>query len=95
VEEGGPADVDRRFLLCWTRKEAVAKAFGVGLSFDLLGLAVPLEETGGIVSLGTDGGPAQRWRIFDVPLGGEHIAALALPDHRELDAEGNGVGGDP
>jgi 4'-phosphopantetheinyl transferase len=80
VGEGGESDIDRRFLLCWTRKEAVAKAIGAGLSFDLRGFAVPLEEPGGVVSFaGPAGGPARRWQVLDVPLGDEHIAALALP----------------
>ena len=84
VEEGDGSDVARRFLLCWTRKEALAKAIGSGLSFDLRSFAVPLEEPGGIVSLGSpDSGLGQQWRIVDVPLGDGHIAALALPSHRE------------
>ena len=80
IEEGGSADVDRRFLTCWTRKEALAKALGTGLSFDLRSFAVPLDEPRGIVSLGgAGGGRAQRWSVLDVPMGDEHVAALALP----------------
>lgn len=81
VEEGDGADVDRRFLLCWTRKEALAKAVGAGLSFDLRSFAVPLEEPDGIVSLAGPGEKRaqQRWLVSDVPLGDEHVAALALP----------------
>lgn len=80
VEEGGENDVDRRFLLCWTRKEALAKATGAGLSLDLRSFAVPLEESGGVVSLASpNGGGEQRWQILNVALGDEHIASLALP----------------
>ncbi len=80
VEEGRAADVDRRFLLCWTRKEALAKAVGVGLSFDLRSFAVPLDESSGVVSLDAPGEEqAQRWSIFDIPMGNEYVAALALP----------------
>jgi 4'-phosphopantetheinyl transferase len=80
VEKGGAAEVDRRFLTCWTRKEALTKALGAGLSFDLRSFAVPLDEPRGIVSLAAPGGErAQRWSILDVPLGEEHVAALALP----------------
>lgn len=86
VEQNGSAGgnesagVDRRFLLCWTRKEALAKAVGAGLSLDLRSFTVPLEPHGGIVALNDPtGGPAQRWLLLDVPLGAEHVAALALP----------------
>jgi len=80
VEEGGPADADRRFLTCWTRKEALAKALGAGLSFDLRSFAVPLDEPRGVVSLESPGsGQAQRWSISGVPMESEHVAALAIP----------------
>lgn len=80
VEEGDASDVDRRFLLCWTRKEALAKATGAGLSFNLRSFTVPLEEPGGIVPLaGPDDKREQRWSVLDVPMGPEHVAALALP----------------
>jgi len=80
VGEGGPGDVDRRFLTCWTRKEALVKAVGAGLSFDLGSFTVPLDERDGIVSLDDPGKTrAQRWLISDIPLDDAHIAALALP----------------
>ena len=79
VEEAGPGDVDFRFLTCWTRKEALVKAVGAGLSFDL-SFTVPLAEPRGVVSLdGAGWGPEQSWMVFDVPMGAEHVAALALP----------------
>jgi len=86
VEEGEGADVDRRFLTCWTRKEALAKATGAGLSFDLRSFAVPLDEQpSGVVSLDTPGKEQpQRWSIFDVPMGSEYVAALALPASAEV-----------
>jgi 4'-phosphopantetheinyl transferase len=106
VEGGGaagddePAGVDRRFLLCWTRKEALAKAVGAGLSLDLRGFAVPLDPAGGIVALeNPDGGPAERWRVLDVPLDSEHVGALALPASVEMDVPppiiGTGLPGPP
>jgi 4'-phosphopantetheinyl transferase len=51
--DDGAAGVDRRFLFCWTRKEALAKAVGAGLSLDLRGFAVPLDPEGS--------GPGARW----------------------------------
>jgi 4'-phosphopantetheinyl transferase len=89
VEEGEPADVDRRFLACWTRKEAVAKAVGAGLSFDLRSFTVPIDEPRGIVSLDAPGGErAQRWSVFDIPTGVEHVSALALPLAAGIGGEG-------
>lgn len=83
---GAGAGADRRFLFCWTRKEALAKAVGLGLALDLRSFAVPLDPPSGIVVLkGPDGGPAERWRVLDVPVDSEHVAALALPASVEID----------
>jgi len=79
VEEGEAADVDRRFLTCWTRKEALVKAVGTGLDVDLRGFIVPLAEVEGIVSIaGSNDRRTQSWQIVDVPVGDEHLAAVAL-----------------
>jgi 4'-phosphopantetheinyl transferase len=80
VEEGNPAQADRRFLLCWTRKEAVVKALGAGLSVGLRGFTVPLAPAGGNAAIDEPGGSAaRRWLLVDVPLGDDHVAAVALP----------------
>lgn len=80
VEAGGAAGADGRFLLCWTRKEALAKATGAGLNLDLRGFVVPLTSPGAVVPVDDpEGGPPRRWLLLDVPLGDEHVAALALP----------------
>ena len=79
VEEGGPAETDRRFLRCWTRKEAVAKAIGTGLDIDLRGFIVPLGRSGGVVSAGDSAHPAAGWLVADVAVGDGHVAALAMP----------------
>lgn len=79
VEHGEPSEVDRRFLLCWTRKEALGKALGTGITFDLLRLAVPLAPPGGIVSIDVPEGSVERWLLADIPLGTGHLATLALP----------------
>lgn len=78
VADGGVSDVDRRFLRCWTRKEAILKAMGAGLDFDLRSFTVPLDPAGGVVELDDPGGGApRRWRLIDVPVGAGHMAALA------------------
>jgi 4'-phosphopantetheinyl transferase len=80
VEAGGAAGAAARFLLCWTRKEALVKALGAGLNLDLRGFVVPLTSPGAILATDEyEGGPAKRWLLLDVPLGGEYVAALALP----------------
>jgi 4'-phosphopantetheinyl transferase len=81
VEDGAQEDVDRRFLRCWTRKEALVKALGTGLDRDLRNFSVPLTPAGGIALIeGSDGGsPPGPWLLVDVPLGPEHVAAAALP----------------
>jgi 4'-phosphopantetheinyl transferase len=89
VEEGDPAEADRRFLLCWTRKEAVVKAIGTGLGVDLRGFTVPLTDSGGTVSTAAPSRHrAGRWLIAGVPVDEEHVAALALPASAAGESEG-------
>lgn len=78
VERGAPTEADDRFLRCWTRKEALGKAMGTEVGFNLLRLPVPLASTGGIIPV-DHGGEVQHWVLLDVPLGGEYVAAMALP----------------
>jgi 4'-phosphopantetheinyl transferase len=80
VEAGGASGADGRFLLCWTRKEALVKAIGAGLNLDLNSFVVPLASPGAVVPIDDpEGGATRRWLLLDVPLGDEHVAALALP----------------
>jgi len=80
VEAGGTAGAAARFLLCWTRKEALVKAIGAGLNLDLSSFVVPLTSPGAILLIDDpEGGPPRRWLLLDVPLGDRHVAALALP----------------
>lgn len=80
VEGEGAAGVDSRFLLCWSRKEALVKATGAGLNLDLHSFTVPLTSPGAILPVDDfEGGPARHWLLLDVPLGDEYVAALALP----------------
>ena len=66
------------FFRCWTRKEAVIKALGAGLSCSLDGFEVPLDE---------DAPPRCRrlavggvdWQLASVPVGTPYTAALAAP----------------
>lgn len=68
----------RAFLACWTRKEAVAKACGRGVSlpFDRFSVTVPPEPARLIDADGHPGGTS-RWWLRDLDLGGADVAALA------------------
>lgn len=64
----GAAERDRVFLLCWTRKEAVAKALGTGLRLPPAAI---------------DAGAGDDVRTVEIPLGGGSaeavVASVALP----------------
>ncbi|GAA2253590.1 MULTISPECIES: 4'-phosphopantetheinyl transferase family protein [Kitasatospora] len=77
-----PAQRDRAFLRCWTRKEAVLKGAGVGMAADLrvfdvhpgrAGDGTAVEVTGRVPGIRT------RWEVRDLPLGPAWAAALARP----------------
>lgn len=79
---------ERAFLRCWTRKEAVGKASGVGIVFDLARLHVHPDATGESVVRACDdvGG---TYRVFDVAAPAGYLAAAAVrvwPDS-SIDAE--------
>jgi 4'-phosphopantetheinyl transferase len=64
------SDRDRAFLRCWVRKEAYAKALGIGLERDLAEITL----TTGRGTVDWDG-----LRIRDVPIGEASICAVAAP----------------
>jgi 4'-phosphopantetheinyl transferase len=62
-----PEQRDLGFFRCWTRKEALLKAHGAGLSLPLRTFEVSLEP--GEPAHLIDGGPVlgnDRWQLFDV-----------------------------
>jgi 4'-phosphopantetheinyl transferase len=69
----------RMFLSYWTRKEAVAKATGLGLSLPLRSFAVSnfTGEDASIVIIPDLTGMARKWHVRDLTPGPSHIAALA------------------
>lgn len=72
---------DRAFLECWTRKEAVVKAVGVGLLAPLDDFEVVFAAKGPlwVRSLGRSGFDAGRWQLIDLSAGiAGHVAACAL-----------------
>ena len=74
-----PERTARTFLSYWTRKEAVAKATGLGLSLPLSSFTVSnfTGEDASIVIIPDSTGAASKWHVRDLALGPGHIAALA------------------
>lgn len=66
------------FLRCWTRKEAMVKAIGTGITADLKALDVHPELDGPLIVPGTEGAGGD-WVVRDVPGGGDLFVALASP----------------
>ncbi len=80
IETGGPAHRRRAFFNCWTRKEAVIKADGRGLSVPLNSFEVSVCTNAQFSPVHlVDGG---TWFVSDVSVGEEIAAAVAieLPD---------------
>lgn len=69
------------FFRCWTRKEAVIKAIGMGLSLPLHAFAVSLENEAFSTVRWRDAwnGPRPPLAVVDLTFDRSHIAALALP----------------
>jgi 4'-phosphopantetheinyl transferase len=70
----------RSFLRCWTRKEAVLKAVGIGITASLTTLETAPERPGP-VEVTTDLTDQGRvtWRVTDVPVPHGWVASLAVP----------------
>jgi 4'-phosphopantetheinyl transferase len=68
------------FLRCWTAKEAVLKAIGVGLSGSLGGFQVRVDQLAGQWVLVPSGGAATPSHVWLQPLAphGDYVAAVAL-----------------
>jgi 4'-phosphopantetheinyl transferase len=71
---GTASQRSKRFLTCWTRKEAVMKAIGGGLRIGLDAFEVPLSRANGSACVAGHG----VWQVVDLGLGADHIAALAF-----------------
>jgi 4'-phosphopantetheinyl transferase len=67
------------FLAYWTRKEAVAKATGLGLDLPLSSFTVAnfVGAETSVVTIRGLSGAARRWHVRDLMSGPEHVAALA------------------
>jgi 4'-phosphopantetheinyl transferase len=76
VPEG---EANAAFFRCWTRKEAVAKALGLGLNakLDRYRVSCSLEPALLIACEGSP--PAASWSLFHLAPAHEHVGAIALP----------------
>lgn len=70
-------DRDAAFFRCWTRKEAVVKALGTGLSLPLDHFSVSVPPAAGAVRW-MRSGPA-GWSLCDLPLGPDAVGTVAIP----------------
>lgn len=68
------------FFRCWTRKEALIKAIGMGLSIPLDSFTVTtsLSEPAALLDCTWDGIEASRWSLLHLEPGTGHVGALAI-----------------
>lgn len=74
-----PAEAQNAFFRCWSRKEAVVKALGVGMSLDLDRYRVTCSpgEPPAVLALEGDDAPREQWSLLDLNLGAGHVGAVA------------------
>ncbi|MFB6559952.1 MULTISPECIES: 4'-phosphopantetheinyl transferase family protein [unclassified Streptomyces] len=75
----------RSFLRCWTRKEAVLKAVGTGISTDLTKLESYAWIPGPAQMTTSGPGEPTTWQVTEVPVPDGWVASLALPLHTRGD----------
>ena len=70
----------RAFFLAWTRKEALLKGDGKGLTFPLCDVEVTLtpDEPARLVQFGEVAGDAAPWRLLHLEPGDGYVGAVAI-----------------
>jgi 4'-phosphopantetheinyl transferase len=89
-----PADAELAFFRCWTRKEAVSKALGLGLSLptDRYHVACLPSEAPALLEAAPGMPDPAMWTLCDLPLDARAVGAFAAPQpgvaltHCTLDA---------
>ncbi len=74
-----PAEAEGAFFRCWSRKEAVVKASGLGMSLDLHRYRVACipGATPEVLALEGDDAPQESWTLIDLDPGPGHVGAVA------------------
>jgi len=65
------------FFKCWTRKEALIKALGTGLSYPLDQFSVSFDEPARLLPTGGAGTELSRWRLYHLDPEPGYFAAIA------------------
>jgi 4'-phosphopantetheinyl transferase len=73
------AEANAAFFRCWTRKEAVVKALGLGLNARLDRYRVSCSLEPALLIACDEGPPAASWSLFHLAPADEHVGAIALP----------------
>jgi 4'-phosphopantetheinyl transferase len=73
------AAAEGAFFRCWSRKEAVVKALGLGMSFDLHRYRVTClpDAPPALLTLEGEAAPDQSWSLRDLDPGPRHVGAVA------------------
>ncbi len=80
LEASPPEERPSAFFACWTRKEAVAKALGRGLSLPLddFEVSVRPDEPARLIACGAEMGDPSAWFLRSFDVGGGYEAAIAI-----------------
>lgn len=79
ILQASAPELESRFFTCWTRKESVLKALGVGLSMalDTFDVSVLPDEPARVLSWRDTPEEAARWRLQDLKVGEGYVACVA------------------
>lgn len=86
IEGVDPSARDVAFLRCWTQKEAILKARGVGLSHSLQTFDVPIEESAGqwVDLPSVDGFAPRRYWLQSLRQLSDHVGAVATSQSKTI-----------
>ena len=70
----------RAFYCCWTRKEAVIKATGEGLTADLksFDVSIDCDQPAMVTNKSGETGNSGDWFLHDLDFGDQYVGAIAL-----------------